>query len=306
MSADPADVSSSCDELLAELIVQRGLDESLETHEQLLKLETYLNNLNNREGLGFVAGGNVLDKRRLGRIIGGVFGLFATVVPFLLTLQSSGDADLITVFGQMHNETRIYAYSPVLRTYSQSKAYCESLWMEMATVHDDATQAALYSMVNPDGQSTYLGATYSTNNGDWSGEWEWNDGSAFDYAPGCEESLASKAAAEHCQYGIDMNHDPQPDARQLVMGDGDGDGHDWKGARPVYMGERAPRGQYSRTLAGRAGPRRDADGPSAKDAVRRCGSAPIALHVPEPLWSPGEGQAQSMLPPVKSAAQPAT
>ena len=82
MSADPADVSSSCDELLAELNVQRGNDDSMETHEMLLRLETFLNSLNNREGLGFVAGGNVLDKRRLGRIIGGVFGLFATVVPF--------------------------------------------------------------------------------------------------------------------------------------------------------------------------------------------------------------------------------
>ena len=116
----------------------------------------------------------VLDKRRLGRIIGGVFGLFATVVPFLLTVQTSGDDGLTTVFGQMHNDTKVYAYSPVPRTAEQSKAYCESLWMEMATIHNEATQAALFSMQNPDAPMTYLGATYSTDNGDWSGVYEWH------------------------------------------------------------------------------------------------------------------------------------
>ena len=231
MSADPADVSSSCDELLAELNVQRGNDDSMETHEMLLRLETFLNNLNNREGLGFVAGGNVLDKRRLGRIIGGVFGLFATVVPFLLTVQSSGDDGLTTVFGQMHNDTKVYAYSPVMRTAEQSKAYCESLWMEMATVHDAATQAALFSMINPDaGAKAYLGATLNGDNGDPSAEWEWADGSPFDYAPGCDDD---KVTEGKCPHGVDQGHDPQPDARMLVLDD---DGSEWVGARAVYPG----------------------------------------------------------------------
>ena len=262
MSAEPADVSSSCDELLAEFNVQRGMDDSLETHEKLLRLETFLNSLNNREGLGFVAGGSVLDKRRLGRMIGGVFGLFATVVPFLVTLRTSENDALTTVFGQMHNDTTVYAYSPVPRTAEQSKAYCESLWMQMATVHNQATQDALFSMQNPAANPAYLGATYSTDNGDWSGVYEWHDGSPFDYSPGCEEEAqgGNSGSSETCPHGVNQGYvsvaaalstiflptcsrfitivccgqDPQPDARLVTMGTDKGG--EWKSTRDVYLG----------------------------------------------------------------------
>jgi hypothetical protein len=53
--------------------------------------------------------GLVLDKKRLRTMMAGVFTVFATVVPFLLTLYSSSD-DAVAVYGQMANSSAIYAY----------------------------------------------------------------------------------------------------------------------------------------------------------------------------------------------------
>ena len=53
--------------------------------------------------------GLVLDKKRLRTMIAGVFTVFATAVPFLLTLYSAS-YDSVAIYGQMANSSAIYAY----------------------------------------------------------------------------------------------------------------------------------------------------------------------------------------------------
>jgi hypothetical protein len=53
--------------------------------------------------------GLVLDKKRLRAMMAGVFTVFATVVPFLLTLYSSSN-DAVAIYGQMTNSSAVYAY----------------------------------------------------------------------------------------------------------------------------------------------------------------------------------------------------
>jgi hypothetical protein len=59
--------------------------------------------------LGFSMNGLVLDKKRLRTMMAGVFTVFATVVPFLLTLYSSNN-DAVAIYGQMANSSVVYAY----------------------------------------------------------------------------------------------------------------------------------------------------------------------------------------------------
>jgi hypothetical protein len=53
--------------------------------------------------------GVVLDKKRLRAMMAGILTIFATVVPFLLTLYSSSN-DAVAIYGQMANDSAIYAY----------------------------------------------------------------------------------------------------------------------------------------------------------------------------------------------------
>jgi hypothetical protein len=53
--------------------------------------------------------GLVLDKKRLRTMMAGVFTVFATAVPFLLTLYSTSD-DAVAIYGQITNNSTIYAY----------------------------------------------------------------------------------------------------------------------------------------------------------------------------------------------------
>jgi hypothetical protein len=62
--------------------------------------------------------GLVLDKKRLRAMMAGVFTVFATVVPFLLTLYSSSD-NAIAIYGQIANSSAIYAYKCAHQTYAR-------------------------------------------------------------------------------------------------------------------------------------------------------------------------------------------
>jgi hypothetical protein len=53
--------------------------------------------------------GLVLDKKRLRTMMAGVFTVFATVVPFLLSLYSA-NSEAVAIYGQIANDTAIYAY----------------------------------------------------------------------------------------------------------------------------------------------------------------------------------------------------
>ena len=65
LAADVASASSDCGTIKAELNSKRAADLSVENDAKLFVLERLLQNLNKDQGLGFVVGGNVLDKTTL-------------------------------------------------------------------------------------------------------------------------------------------------------------------------------------------------------------------------------------------------
>jgi hypothetical protein len=143
-----------------------------------------LNALNNRQGLGFSVYGSVLDKKRLRVMMTAVFGIFATVVPFLLAIYSAA-SDAAPVYGRMENNTRIFAYSAVVRDYATSAAFCESIWMDVASVHSKAEDEAIIQLIGPYGDEVWIGGRKCTSetgsDAPHSSEWEWEDGSKYDY-----------------------------------------------------------------------------------------------------------------------------
>ena len=190
MSLDPANVSTSCDELLTELNARRcellGDDAAIN---KIMQLEDYLNTLNNRQGLGFVSNGTVLDKKKLRTMLSIVFGVFATVVPFMLALYSAATADA-AVYGRMTNSTKIYAYSPQQRTFPEAEKFCESLWMKPVSIHSTAEMYAVVQLVDTIQSEIFVGGVPACDNKDKEPkdfEYEWVDGSPWDFEPPWQE-----------------------------------------------------------------------------------------------------------------------
>jgi hypothetical protein len=92
--------------------------------------------------------GAVLDKKRVRVMMTAVFGIFAAIVPFLLAMYSAAN-DAALVYGRMDNSTRIFAYSAAVRDYATSAAFCESLWMDVASVHSQAEDEAIIQLIGP-------------------------------------------------------------------------------------------------------------------------------------------------------------
>jgi hypothetical protein len=110
--------------------------------------------------------GTVLDKRRLRLLFGTVFGIFATVVPVILSM--SNDATDIVHYGSLRGSPRIYAWNANSRSYEESTEFCESLWMRMASVHSQEEHDAIVKLTG--GLPTRFGATRTD------GKWRWDDG----------------------------------------------------------------------------------------------------------------------------------
>jgi hypothetical protein len=127
--------------------------------------------------------GAVLDKKRLRVMMTAVFGIFATVVPFLLAMYSTS-SNAAPVYGRMENSTRIFAYSAVVRDYATSEAFCESLWMNVASVHSKAEDEAIIDLIGRRDEAWVGGhkCKSETSAADpHSSEWKWEDGSKYDY-----------------------------------------------------------------------------------------------------------------------------
>jgi hypothetical protein len=132
--------------------------------------------------------GAVLDKKRLRTIVTAVFGVFTTVVPYLLALHSAYN-NAAPVFGRMDNSTTIYAYCATPATYRYGAALCESMWMEPASVHSEVESMALMQLSGyKDDIQIWLGATKKAH------AWEWEDKSAWDYDP---KDLAIDGGSEY-------------------------------------------------------------------------------------------------------------
>jgi hypothetical protein len=112
-----------------------------------------------------------------------VFGIFATVVPFLLALYSAASGD-VPVYGRMDNSTRIFAHSAVGRDYAASAAFCESLWMDVASVHSKIEEEAIVQLIGTYAEAWVGGRKCKSETGPGdahSSEWQWEDGSKYDY-----------------------------------------------------------------------------------------------------------------------------
>eukprot|EP00662_Eupelagonemidae_sp_cell21_P057413 gene57413-biopygen20563 len=75
-----------------------------------------------------------------------------------------------------------FTWSATLRNYDDSKAWCESRGMLIASIHSDEENAQMMAAVTYG--SAYLGAV-----SDGSGNWHWEDGSAWDYTPAANDGL---------------------------------------------------------------------------------------------------------------------
>jgi len=95
MSTSVANVSTSCDDVLEQLITIRKTD--LGTHSQLQSLETALRYLSGGDGLGFMLFGVVLDKSKQKALITTVLAVFATAVPAVLALYATMTSSVMPI-----------------------------------------------------------------------------------------------------------------------------------------------------------------------------------------------------------------
>jgi hypothetical protein len=108
----------------------------------------------------------VLDKRRLRLLFGSVFGIFATVVPVILSMSNT--ANEAVHYGSLPSSPRIYAFNGNPRTYEESNAFCGDLWMRMVSVHSQEEHDAIIKLTG--GMKVFFGATRKD------GQWRWDDG----------------------------------------------------------------------------------------------------------------------------------
>lgn len=225
LAKDIASASSTCDELVNSLNAKRTrTDFTMEHHVSVEALESMLDHLNYKQGLGFVINlfGStiVVDRKTYRNIFGAVVSLVSTVGPYLLLMSTQG------LVGEhpAHVKYDVYqlpsgqfcSVSPTAMNYTSATAYCIDRGMVGCSVHSRADADALeHLLVGP----TFLGATLTG----MTGEWAWDDGSPFDFehssesfdrafkSLGDDPSLAcpprcdADPALDRCYYGGDCD-----------------------------------------------------------------------------------------------------
>jgi hypothetical protein len=243
LAGDVATASTECDSLVAALNAKRAgvlgddttalgtvvaqaketegdamLDADTEIDAHIQVLERLLDRCNQMQGLGFVIGEKVLDRRSLRTIFVALVGAMSTIVPVLVALRPAESIGPPPVY--IHEDLfqlpsgKIIAISNELRDYQSSKQYCESRNMIIASIHsqDDAdvrfkqrhsrfgtctaflrsahcltsvvcNTTACQALEHLISKPTYLGATESNGAARWAaeGDWEWEDGSAWGF-----------------------------------------------------------------------------------------------------------------------------
>eukprot|EP01051_Picozoa_sp_SAG22_P000454 SAG22_NODE_13_length_33548_cov_57.167773_6_plen_252_part_00 len=124
----------------------------------------------------------MLDKKRLRTLFSSVAGIFTTVIPVILAFSKAESMD--TVYGQRLGSLKLYAYSPVDRTYAESVAFCESIWMEPASLHSPDENADALTLMDTRDRA-WIGAVGVLDPACAADctvqQWSWQDGSAWDY-----------------------------------------------------------------------------------------------------------------------------
>ena len=94
LAADLASTSTHCDYLMDELNEAR-IKAGKDCHLKIHCLETSLKQLNNGQGLGFVMGGTVIDKRFLGILAAQIVAAFGPIITYMLSLaENSSDGSV--------------------------------------------------------------------------------------------------------------------------------------------------------------------------------------------------------------------
>jgi len=143
------------------------------------------------EGLGFVVGGNVLDKRVLKRIYVAMISTLAVLVPFMLAAATQAPV-APTVYGQLPGTDRVYAYSPGVDVVSTIDAYyyCKSLGVNMTSIHNKTENDAIVQLINSGELRTLtspfgMGTVPAVYIGAWklpgSLSWQWLDSTQWNY-----------------------------------------------------------------------------------------------------------------------------
>jgi hypothetical protein len=190
-------VSSSCDELMNTLN-ERRLD-NLGDSERLLALELALKNLHNEQGLGFIlTDKTVLDRRMLRNLFFTVASIYATLAPIILSISlTTTDALTAAMYGALPgNSTTVYALSNHHRSYEESVEFCRSIWMQPASIGNQAENDALVRMIYKVGlnygenfatlDAVFLGARRSSGGSSSSSSSSATEGGCATWPESCE------------------------------------------------------------------------------------------------------------------------
>jgi len=139
LAADVASASSDCDTIKDEQNKKRA-DSKCDIHvgAKLMACETLLDRLNDGGGLGFVAGGKVIDKKTLRQIFAEVIAFLVVAVPVILSLQPT-----VAVAGANACDLSL-EQTAVIRSFSlnASCTYNQSIETVRCLKSDDASTAS--------------------------------------------------------------------------------------------------------------------------------------------------------------------
>jgi hypothetical protein len=159
--------STACDDVLRQLNIVRMAD--FAHHAAVLKLETALNNLNDKQGLGFLIGLSVLDKAKLKTLVQAVCGCFVTAVPVTLALYHTamgGGAEFTTIkfapaptYGVLEFDgTNAYTLPPSdnLVLHANGNAFAFGGWVKMKDTSSPPSQRVFDFGNGPDDDNIML------------------------------------------------------------------------------------------------------------------------------------------------------
>jgi hypothetical protein len=111
----------------------------------------------------------------------GIFGIFSTVVPFLIAIYTTAKPATPS-YGMMSNSSRVYAYFEKVMMFDEGVTFCESIWMKPVSIHSKAENDAMFELTGGEnGVQFYVGATRCVDTADRSPNYRWDDGSPWDF-----------------------------------------------------------------------------------------------------------------------------
>jgi len=104
----------------------------------------------------------------------------------------------LTAVDQTQLETNSFTVDCSGRTYDNQVAHCASQGMHIASVHNNADNDAILSLLQSQGCHAYIGAQ---SNG--AGTWSWRDGTPWDYVSPLNDAALDRPAQTPCIFRND-------------------------------------------------------------------------------------------------------